>query len=153
MASVLLILLHILQAAFAGYNLYLASISIRNLRQYEDTAQKAAKYSNIAESQLWKTRYTQASMTIAVLFSFLSSSFIILGSKGKIAGLAIAGCNVAALVAAWQHVGSFWTGKAKIPLPKTGEYNEAIGKTQEIRLNMSYLITSWAALGFLGLVL
>lgn len=67
--------------------------------------------------------------------------------------LALAGVNVAALSAAWQHVGSFWKRKAKLPLPKTGEYNEAIGKTQEIHLNITYLIASWIALAFLGLML
>ncbi|KUJ09772.1 uncharacterized protein LY89DRAFT_628037 [Mollisia scopiformis] len=153
MASTLISLLHTLQASFAGYNLYLASISIRNLQKYESTAQKAAKWSNIAEDQLWKTRYTQASGTVAVLFSFLSSAYLILSSKGTLKSLAVASVNVAALAAAWQHVGNFWKRKAKIPLPKTGEYNEAIGKTQEVHLNMTYLMGSWIALGVLGLVM
>ncbi|CZR63757.1 uncharacterized protein PAC_13654 [Phialocephala subalpina] len=152
MASALLTILHTLQAAFAGYNLYLASISIRNLQKYEDATKTAAKYSNIAESQLWKTRYTQASGTLTVLFTFLSSSYLIASSRGTAKNLAVTGLNIAALIAAREHVGNFWKRKAKIPLPKTGDYNEAIGKTQEIRLNMTYLIASWAALGLLGLI-
>lgn len=67
MPSPILTILHAAQAAFSAYNLYLASISIRNLQTYEDKAEKAAEYSNIAASQLHKTRTTQASGTIAVL--------------------------------------------------------------------------------------
>lgn len=67
--------------------------------------------------------------------------------------LGVAAVNVAALAAAWQHVGSYWNRKAKLPLPKTGEYNEAIGKTQTIHLNLAYLTGSWVALVVLGLIL
>lgn len=51
-----------------------------------------------------------------------------------------------------DHVGAFWKGKAKVPLPKMGEYNEAISKTQEVRLNMLYLAGSWVAAGVLALI-
>jgi len=61
--------------------------------------------------------------------------------------------NLVALEVARRHVGAFWEGKAKLPLPGVGEYNEAIGKTQEVKLNMAYLIASWAAMGVLSLVL
>lgn len=67
--------------------------------------------------------------------------------------IALAVVNFAALSAARQHAGNFWKRKAKLPLPKTREYNEAIGKTQEIHLNITYLIGSWVALGLLGLML
>jgi len=66
MASAITIILHALQAAFSAYNLYLASIPITKLREYEETSEKAAKYSNIAADQLHKTRMTQASGTAAV---------------------------------------------------------------------------------------
>jgi len=66
MPSAILSVLYAFQAAYSGYNLYLASISISNLQQYEETSKKAAKYSKIAEKQLHKTRTTQASGTIAV---------------------------------------------------------------------------------------
>jgi hypothetical protein len=71
MASALLTVLYSLQAAFGAYNLYLASISISNLQKYEEASKKAAEYSNIAESQLHKTRTTQATSAIAVRHSFL----------------------------------------------------------------------------------
>lgn len=67
MAHKILILVHTFQSALGFYNLYLASVSIKNLMGYEDTAKKAAEYSNIAESQLYKTRTTQASGTISVM--------------------------------------------------------------------------------------
>ncbi len=75
------------------------------------------------------------------------------GRVGVIAALLTAGANVAVLEMARQHVGAFWKGKAKVPLPGVGEYNEAISKTQEVKLNIGYLVASWAALGVLGLVL
>jgi hypothetical protein len=66
MARALFLILHALQAAFSGYTLYLSSIAIRHLQKYEETSKKAAKYSNIAEHQLHKTRTTQASGALAV---------------------------------------------------------------------------------------
>jgi hypothetical protein len=66
---------------------------------------------------------------------------------------AIAGLNTAVLFAAREHVDDFWTGKTKIPLPKVGDYNDAITVTQEVRLNMVYLVGSWVGVGLLGLVL
>ena len=78
MASTLVTILHTLQAAFGAYNLYLASISISSLQKYEEASKKAAEYSNVAESQLHKTRTTQASSTIAVRRSFLRKTISIL---------------------------------------------------------------------------
>jgi len=49
-------------------------------------------------------------------------------------------------------VGGFWKGKAKVPLPKMSEYNEAISNTQEIRQNMGYLAASWVVAGALALI-
>jgi hypothetical protein len=66
MISRIIILIHIVQASFSAYNLYLASIAISKLQKYEGTSKKAAKYSTIAENQLHKTRTTQACGTLAV---------------------------------------------------------------------------------------
>jgi hypothetical protein len=68
------------------------------------------------------------------------------------AALGIAGANVVVLELARRHLSAFWEGKAKVPLPGVGEYNEAIGKTQEMKLNMAYLIASWATVGVLRLL-
>jgi hypothetical protein len=70
-----------------------------------------------------------------------------------IKGLLVAGTNVAVLEMARRHVSKFWEGKAKMPLPGVGEYNDAISKTQEAKLNMAYLVASWAAVGVLSLIL
>lgn len=158
MASAILTILHFLQAAFSAYNLYLASIAIPKLQKYEETSKTAAKYSNIAENQLHKTRTTQASGTLAVLFSFISSVSLVVypivtSKVPTLAKLGVAGLNVVVLGGAWKHVSDFWSGKAKLPLPKAGDYNDAISITQEMKLNMSYLIGSWAVVGFLGLLL
>lgn len=158
MASVILAILYSLQAAFSAYNLYLASIAIQKLQKYEEKSKTAAKYSNIAENQLYKTRTTQASGTLAVLCSFISSFFLVIyplasSELSTLLKLGVAGLNVVALGGAWKHVGDFWNGKAKLPLPKVGDYNDAIGITQEMKLNMTYLIASWTVAGFLGLLL
>ena len=66
--------------------------------------------------------------------------------------LIAAGGNIAVLLAAREHVGAFWKGKAKVPLPGVGDYNEAISKTQEARLNMLYMAAGWASLGGLSML-
>lgn len=151
MASSVSILLHAVQAAFSAYNLYLATISITKLREYEEKSKKAAEWSNIAAHQLHKTRTTQASGTAAVLLSFISALSTIFYSRSAYTGIAAAVINIGALVAARSHVGDFWKGKTKIPLPGVGDYNDAISITQEIRMNSAYLATSWVATGILAL--
>jgi hypothetical protein len=100
----------------------------------------------------------QITLTISqVLFSFLCSlisTIYLVAFPGVwiVAALGMASANVVALELARRHVGAFWKGKAKVPLPGVGEYNEAIGKTQEVKLNMAYLIASWAAVGVLRLL-
>lgn len=65
--------------------------------------------------------------------------------------LGVALVNIGALAFAIKHVGEFWKGKAKIPLPGVGDYNSAISKTQEARLNMYYLAASWSGVMLLSL--
>ncbi|TVY85914.1 hypothetical protein LAWI1_G008608, partial [Lachnellula willkommii] len=151
MASLFLRILHLGQAAFSAYNLYLSSISISNLQKYEETSKKAARYSKEAARQLHKTRTTQASSEIAGLTTFLTSAYLVFASGSKFWGAFLALANVAVLVLVRDHVGRFWKGAAKIPAPKMGEYNEAVSKTQEVRLNMAYLAASWVVAGMLAL--
>lgn len=70
MGSKVLAALHGVQALLGLYNLYLASISIKNLHQYEEKSEKAAEWSNEAERQLHKTRTTQATGVLTVRLSF-----------------------------------------------------------------------------------
>jgi len=82
-----------------------------------------------------------------VIYPIVSSKVSVLAKVG------IAVLNVAVLGAAKKHVSDFWKGKAKLPLPKVGDYNDAIGITQGVNLNTRYLIASWVLVGVLGLVL
>ncbi|KAH7390188.1 hypothetical protein BKA64DRAFT_710743 [Cadophora sp. MPI-SDFR-AT-0126] len=152
MKSAILPLVHVSQAAFGIYNLHLASISINNLQGYEDMSKKAAKYSNTAEQQLHKTRTTQASGTIALFVSVLSSIYLLFGSPRTAILHGILGLNLVVLVAARNHVGQFWKQKARVPLPGVGDYNEATKNTQEVRLNMAYLLGSWVVVGALNVL-
>lgn len=75
---------------------------------------------------------------------------ILYSPKSWLWRVAVAGVNVVILSAAREHVGSYWKGKAKIPLPGMSEHNEAITRTQETRLNSLYLAGSWVLAGVLG---
>ena len=66
LTSLLVRAVHVAQTAAGAYGLYLSSVAIPRLRQYEDTTEKAAKYSSTAEQQLHKTRATQASAATSV---------------------------------------------------------------------------------------
>ena len=83
MATLLQTGLHAAQAGYAGYNLYLAYLSITNLQQYEDQTKRAAKYVNEAAYRLRKTRTTQAAGTLAVCLSY-STLRLILTIKASI---------------------------------------------------------------------
>lgn len=67
--------------------------------------------------------------------------------------LALAVLNAGILFAAHEHVAAFWRSKVKLPLPGVGKYNEAIGMTNSVRLNMLPLGVSWIAYAILALVL
>jgi hypothetical protein len=56
--AVLSALLTLLLTAASGYATYFSAQSIPKLQKYEDKAQKAAEWSNVATKQLWDTRYT-----------------------------------------------------------------------------------------------
>lgn len=87
-----------------------------------------------------------------ILLSLLSSLAAIFYLRSRVPGLGVAVVNIGVLVAARAHVGNFWKGKAKIPLPGVGDYNDAISKTQEIRFNSAYLAASWGVTGLLTLI-
>jgi hypothetical protein len=50
----------------SAYGLFHSYQSIIRLREYEETTKKAAKYSNTAADQLFKTRTTQGSAAVSV---------------------------------------------------------------------------------------
>jgi len=153
LSSIFHFLITIGQIGLSTYCLYLSSIAIPKLQKYEDVSKTAAKYSNIADNQLYKTRTTQASSVIAVLTTLLSSLSSLLYTLTPIPKLLLAFTNIALLIWVRDYMGEFWKDKKKMPVPGTGDYNDAIGLTQEVRLNMAYLGVSWAVVGglaFLG---
>ncbi len=76
--------LYTLQVVSSIYGVYLSYQSISSLRKHEEKSEKAAKWSNTAEHQLYKTRITQASGLGAVSFSLLLllGCFAITGFQG-----------------------------------------------------------------------
>ncbi|ESZ93386.1 hypothetical protein SBOR_6233 [Sclerotinia borealis F-4128] len=140
------------QIAFTGYNLYLSSIAIPKLLSYEDKAISAAKYSNIAENQLFKTRSTQAASVGALLLTLITATpFLLFPYAGSVI-FALALVNIAVLLVAREYVGDFWKGKTKLPIPGTGDFNDAIGLTNEVRENQLFLAMSWGVYGVVGLL-
>lgn len=57
---------HASQALLSAYSLYISSVTIPKLRKNEDIANKAAKWSNYVDKQLWQVKVTQASGAVAV---------------------------------------------------------------------------------------
>jgi len=64
-----LALLPVPLVALSAYTLYHSYNSIQNVRAYEEPAERAAKYSNIAEDALNQTRTTEGAGAIAVCIS------------------------------------------------------------------------------------
>jgi hypothetical protein len=64
--SSILTLVQTLQALYSASLIYKISLSIQNLRVYEETSEKAAEWSNTAANQLYQTRVTQASAVASV---------------------------------------------------------------------------------------
>ncbi|KAL3419884.1 hypothetical protein PVAG01_08383 [Phlyctema vagabunda] len=153
MASGILSVLHTVQSTFAAYNLYVGTQTVSNLLEYEEKSKKAAEYSNVAENQLYKTRTTQATSIASVLLTFVSSAYLIFSNKSKSSELVTMAINLAVLTLARQYIGNFWDGKAKVPLPGVGKFNDAISMTKEVRLNMLYLAGTWLASGLVSLAL
>ncbi|KAL9095132.1 MAG: hypothetical protein Q9165_002735 [Trypethelium subeluteriae] len=137
MAAIILRFLHLAQAGIAGYGLYVSSISITNLQKYEKKTERAAKYSQSAADQLYKTRTTQGAGAVAILISLVTSLYLAFGSgypsSSKLT-LTLANAGMALLVRTYML--NFWRSSAKVPFVKG--YNEAISRTGEI---MDVLIT------------
>lgn len=60
------VILSIMTGAVSAAALFISGSSIPRLRKYEDKAEKAAEWSNIAEERLWNTRYTVGAGIAAV---------------------------------------------------------------------------------------
>jgi hypothetical protein len=152
-------ILHLAQAALAGYGAQQSYIAITNLRRYEETSKKLAKYSNEAERQLHKTRTTQTSGAVAVLLSFfLSLLLAVRGSSYNVLIRYLASpVMVAGVFFARTHIQEYWAGKdgktvgKRVPLPKMEDYNDAQRKTEELLKVLEWLMFSWAATSLVAL--
>jgi len=63
-------------AALSVYTLYHSYNSIQNVRAYEEPAERAARYSNIADDALRQTRTTEGAGAVAVCLSLLAPVFV-----------------------------------------------------------------------------
>lgn len=59
-------LMYACQALLAVYGGFQSFLAIQNLRQYEATTKKLAKWSKTVEDQLWNTRKTQGAGAVTV---------------------------------------------------------------------------------------
>ncbi|PQE10680.1 methyltransferase domain-containing protein [Rutstroemia sp. NJR-2017a BBW] len=156
--SPLLPLVSIAQLSLTTYTLYLSSLAIPKLLSYEDKAKTASKYSNIAEEQLFKTRATQAASVGSLtpnqklLLTLLSTSSILFTNTPRSTTLALAGVNVVVLLGVREYVGNFWNSKPKVPLPGTGDYNDAVGLTGKIRERQGWLVAGWGVMGVVAML-
>lgn len=150
--------LHLGQAALAGYGAQQSYIAITNLQKYEDASKKLAKYSNEAERQLYKTRTTQASGAVSVLVSLFVSLFLVFrgSSSSFIVRYLSSPAMAGAILLARTHMQQYWTGKdgktvgMRIPLPKMDGYNDAQKKTEELLKVLEWLMLSWIATTFVA---
>ncbi|KAK4996192.1 hypothetical protein LTR66_004137 [Elasticomyces elasticus] len=145
--------LHTIQAALGVYGLYVSYISITNLRQYEETTKKAAKYSDTAAEQLHKTRTTQAAGAITILLSTASSLTLATAPTilPSLLRYSLSPALLLGTIFARAHISDFWAAKAKVPFVQG--YNEAISRTAEMLRVLAYLEGSWVVMSLLGPVM
>jgi len=62
----------------------------------------------------------------------------------------VAAVNILFLDTSSQYVGAFWANKKRVPLPGTGDYNDAMRITQRVRKNMVVSEIWWVVLGGVG---
>ncbi|CAF9932555.1 MAG: hypothetical protein HETSPECPRED_008397 [Heterodermia speciosa] len=122
-------------------------IAIINLRKYEEKSERAAKYSQTAADQLWKTRVTQGSSASVIALSLISSiaffaraSFSLIPPSSSWAVI-LPLINTISITAAFQHNRGFWKAKAKIPFVEG--FNEGIQMSTEIRELLVALGVLW----------
>ncbi|KAI0203408.1 hypothetical protein F4808DRAFT_418623 [Astrocystis sublimbata] len=157
----LLKFVHVAQLVIAAYGALQSQVAITKLLSYEETSKKLAKVSDTAAQQLHKTRTTQASGAISILASFVASVLLVSGgaSYGFLVRTFASPVMAAAVWAARTHLQDFWAGGSgkdatagKVPLPKMGDYNEALERTQRMLEVLGWLTMSWAASAVLALV-
>lgn len=139
-------------SAPAFNNAYVAS---SNFLEYEETAKKAAQYSQTADDQLWKTRYTMGAGAIASVVSLASAAFLMLngflGGAGTI-GVGVAVVNVFTVMGVNSYIRGHWSGSARIPLKGATQYNDGVRATERLMGNLGRLAIGWAVVGVVCLM-
>lgn len=131
--------------------------AIWRLRQYEEASKKAAKYSNTADTQLQKTRTTQAAGALTILLSTVSSAYLAYDHatrsrhKHWAAYIVLYVLNVAAPLGARIHMADFWGAKPKVPFVQG--FNEAIDETKMVWAQLQWIQWSWIVVGVMELAL
>lgn len=163
---VLMQLCQVIVSVYGGVQSYFAIV---NLRKYEATTKKLAKWSSEVENQLNKTRTTQASGAAAVwhcsenevclcanhilqcLLSLVAGLVLAFGSSSlhKYVVMAVSPVMLAGVLFARQHIKKYWApsdGKTvgvRVPLPNMEEYNEAERRTEDLLAILQYLEYGW----------
>jgi len=122
--------------------LHLSITSAQFLMRYEEKMEKAAKYSNEADRQLYKTRTTQGAAVIACITSTVSAACLMFLSSRASTGAALAVVNVAACLGARIYVSNFWKGAARVPFANS--YNDASRDTDKTIVWLGGLAGTWA---------
>ncbi|KAF2150025.1 hypothetical protein K461DRAFT_296419 [Myriangium duriaei CBS 260.36] len=135
---------HLAQATLSGYGLVHSLIAIKNLRQWESTSEKAAKVSDVAATQLYRTRTTQGAGLMAILYSLIVSLALATrwASFSEFIQMLASPTVLIAVLLVRGHVHNFWTNKSKVPM--AAGYNAAINSTEQLLNILQYLEWSWA---------
>ncbi|RMZ69873.1 methyltransferase domain-containing [Pyrenophora seminiperda CCB06] len=142
-----------LTSALSAYGLLLSYQNITRLQQYEAKSEKAAEWSNTAAHMLHKTRTTQASGTVTLLTSLLTSTALILlpgsGSQSSSSSILITAsvANSITLYLARVHMANFWNDSKQTRIPFVEGYNEAIRGSELVVLLLGTLCLAWGAAG------
>ncbi|KAI6500451.1 hypothetical protein MCOR12_009532 [Pyricularia oryzae] len=146
------VILSIMTGAVSAAALFISGSSTPRLRKYEDKAEKAAEWSNIAEERLWNTRYTVGAGIAAAFISLLSAlNLIFLAKAGWSVGQPIWAVLLAVGIrytAVYMH--DFWASKHKIPM--MGAYNDAISEQKNVSGMLDMVAAGWLTIALVRLL-
>lgn len=143
--------LSIVIACLSGFSVYHSAQSIPKLQRYESKAQEAAKWSNTAERDLQKTRYTVGTGLVFGLLSLVGGLYRAIfaaSHSGFLSVLSAVSISVAGFGAA-AYMQDYWGGKRKIPF--VGGFNDAITDTGNVMQHLNMLAAGWGVMAVLQL--
>lgn len=129
--------------------LYQSITAAQLLLNYEDMTKKAAKWSNEAGRQLHKTRTTQTAAVVSTLTSTLSAAYLLYsalsGTDDRTKSSAVCGVNAVVCTLVYRYMKEFWGNAARVPLPGSREYNDAVRGTESVMVYLRGLGLGWGA--------